>query len=161
MREIRLTRGQVTLVDDWNYEWLNQWKWCSLKARSGYYATRGVRQPDGKVQAILMHRLILGLKEGDKKCSDHKDGNGLDNRESNIRVCTYSENAGNQKPQKRQTSSIYKGVSWHQDRKKWRSYININGKIRHLGGFKNEKVAALIYDLNARKHFGQFAACNF
>ena len=110
MKKIPLTQNKFALVDDADYDWLNQFKWYARNEGQRYYACRSFRV-DGHVHHIVMHRLILGLKEGDGKITDHIDGNGLNNSRSNLRICTSAENNFNQRPQAGKTSK-YKGVHW-------------------------------------------------
>lgn len=160
MKTINLTQGQVALVDDADYNWLNQWKWCALKHHSGsFYAVRSSLL-NNKHHLIPMARQILGLKYGDKRQADHIDHNPLDNCRNNLRICTRRENQRNQKPQKN-VSSEFKGVSWNRGVKKWQSYIKINGKKKHLGYWIIEELAALAYDMVAIREHGEFACLNF
>lgn len=155
MRYIKLTQGKRALVDDWNFEELNKYKWhASKNTCGGYYAQRN---KDG--DTISMHRQILELKYGDGYQADHVNHNTLDNRERNIRVCTNAENHHNQRIT--QGSSKFKGVCWNKKSKKWQSGIMIGGIQKYLGQFNNEVVAALRYDKAARRYFGEFALCNF
>lgn len=106
-----------------------------------------------------MHREILGLMPEDPDV-DHRDGEGLNNRRSNLRLVTNSQN--NMNSQCRWGAlSKYKGVSWHKRREKWQGRIKLNGKEIYLGYFDNEKKAARAYDEAAKKHFGEFARLNF
>lgn len=104
MSEIRLTTGEVVLVDDEDYVMMSQFVWRKMVSGKLTYAIRY----EGKT-AFLMHRAILGAEKG--IVVDHRNGNGLDNRKSNLRSCTHQENMRN-----RQIygtgSSQYKGVYW-------------------------------------------------
>lgn len=91
---------------------------------------------------------------------DHINHNGLDNRKANLRIATFSENRRNSRKAK-DTSSKYKGVSWHKNNKKWHAGININGRRKHLGSFDDEIQAAKAYDEVARKYHGEFSSLNF
>ena len=92
MKHIKLTKGKSTLIDDEDFEWLNQYKWyCSVKG----YAARNVAQ-DGKKITMRMHQAIMG-KQNDKLEIDHKNGNKLDNRRDNLRICSHAENSKNRK----------------------------------------------------------------
>jgi len=182
MKRIKLTQGKFTLVDDSDYEWLNQWKWCTRKASNQeiYYATRAeyrVNHNGIKVKAgtIIMHRLIMGLVKGDGMAVDHKDHDGLNNQRHNLRVCTYSQNSMNRRSQAN-SSSRFLGVMLNNcvvrryskktkeikeyTYQSWKSYISINGKDKYLGQFKTELEAAIIYNITARKYFGEFANPN-
>jgi len=162
MKKIALTQGKTALVDDADYEWLNQWKWIANRMKTHhilYYAVRGIAIAKGKQGHQEMHRLILRLQPGDKRECDHRDGDGLNNQRSNLRICTKTQNQQNQRKQK-SGSSKYKGVSWRQDYCKWRSRIQLNGKLIHLGYFLSEKAAGTAYNQAASKHFGEFARLN-
>ena len=162
MQRIPLTQGQVALVDDGDYDWLNQWKWCADKSMSGtYYARRNPSVSGNTQHPTSMAREILGLKYEDPRHSDHINHNTLDNRRENLRVCTIHQNKMNQQPQ-RNRSSVYKGVVWRERSKKWEVNICIKGVQKYLGLHKIEEVAALVYNLAAIKYYGEeFAYLNF
>jgi len=107
----------------------------------------------GKHQRPLMHRLILGASRG--QWVDHINGDGLDNRRSNLRFCTASQNHMNAVGWSR--ISRFKGVGKTKSGKQWRAAIG----CRHLGTFADERSAALAYDVAARAMYGEFARCNF
>jgi len=168
MKEIKLTQGKVALVDDQDYEYLNQFKWYALKAVSTYYATRSKYSEKGTTS---MHREILGLTDP-KIFTDHKDHNGLNNQRNNIRECTPAQNAQNQSSR---GESLYLGVNPHISKKRYtttkgeqrehlsfgyRAAIVVDKKQRHLGKFKTEIEAAIIYNIAARKYHGEFANPN-
>ena len=160
MKRILLTQGKFAIVDDANYKRLNKHKWYAKKGRNTWYAMRSLTKPDGKQIIIRMHRELLGLEYGDKRESDHRNHNGLDNRLINLRICTGSQNQYNQKPQKN-CSSSFKGVIWRKDTHKWRSQIKINGHTIYLGCFASEVEAAKTYDRKAMELFGEYAHVNF
>lgn len=162
MREIKLTRGAVTLVDDDDYDLLMQWKWFK---HEGGYACRSYypRNESGKrlFVGIKMHRIIT-------KCPpnlqvDHINGDGLDNRKENLRVCTQHQNSLNKRKSNPETSySIYKGVTFRKDRKerRWNAQITRNNKRKHLGYFNTEIEAALAYNAAALKFEQEFTRIN-
>lgn len=156
MKEIILTQNQVALVDDADYEWLNKRKWCANKTRAHhtFYAKRYTK---GKMEC--MHRVILGLKRGDKRQCDHIDGNGLNNQRFNLRVCTIQQNQ--QCKRNLKGTSKYKGVSLNHGCRTWGVRIQVNYKRIHLGSFHSESDAARCYDKAALKYFGEFARPNF
>jgi len=154
MKEIALTQGYVALVDDEDYGWVSQWKWCALVKPHTVYATRRSARRGGKQTSIYMHRVLLGAAPGMQ--TDHINGDGLDNRRENIRQCSAQENQRNSRSHV--GSSIYKGVHWHKLGRKWQAYIKVDGRQRHLGYFSVEAVAAAAYKLAAALHFGTFAA---
>lgn len=160
MREIPLTQGQFAIVDDGDYDWLNQYKWNVLKMNGGnFYAVRSSLK-NGKQYAIYMTRFILGLEFGDSRQADHQNHNTLDNRRDNIRICTPLQNQRNQKLRSN-TSSKYKGVYWDKLKQKWGVQITINRKHKHLGYWIMEEVAALRYDMVAIREYGVFVQLNF
>lgn len=155
VKEILLTQGKVALVDNEDYDRLMQWKWWALHDRGGnWYAQARI---NGK--RTRMHRFIMGAQKG--QMLDHINGNGLDNRECNLRLCTNSQNQHNQKMRRKEASSIYKGISWYRNLEKWKAQITYNRKHMHLGYFSNEIEAARVYDKRAVELFGEFAKTNF
>lgn len=155
-REIPLTQGKVTLVDDADFDWLSQWKW---RYHSTGYAIRRRQKADGPgSENIRMHRLILSpIPEGYEP--DHIDGDGLNNQRANLRLATHSQNHANRGMQRNNTSG-FKGVSWQKKRKKWEARIRVNGHNVYLGYFDDIIEAARAYNRAAVKHFGEFARLN-
>ena len=154
MRQIELSQGKVSLVDDVDFEWLNQWKWYAWKSGNTFYALRTTK----KGTTFRIHRELLGLRFGDGRQVDHVNGNGLDNRRENLRTCTSAQNQYNQKI--RQGSSRFKGVRWSKRDKRWYARIRFNGKQIHLGTFVVEVDAAKTYNKAAIKMHGKFAKLN-
>ena len=155
-KTISLTQGKVTLVDEADYDWLNQWKW---HVRYGYAVrTQRIDKCNGKCKrvGIIMHRLIMNTPED--MDTDHISGDKLDNRRCNLRIVTTSQNVMNQK--KTRGNSKYKGVYWNKNKKKWIAQIGVNHKRRHIGQFLTEIDAALAYNEAAMKYFGEFARLN-
>lgn len=132
----------------------------------------GENRPDFKRYArksdrtkAFMHRIILSrmlgrnLKRGE--VADHIDGNGLNNKRSNLRLATYRQNGINRSADKNSTSK-YKGVSYIKSRKKWAAAIKVNDIQVNLGQYDDEKLAAQVYDAAARKYFNpEFRYLNF
>ena len=162
MKQIQLTSGQFAIVDDADYDWLNQYRWYVNKNCSGgFYAYRKIYCKNTKKQhSMAMHREILGLKKGDPQQTDHINHNTLDNRRDNIRICTPQQNHFNRKSDSN-SSSKFKGVSWYRQKEKWSVQIFVNGRLWHLGYWNIEEVAALRYDMVAIREFGEFAYLNF
>jgi len=132
MKEIELTQGLKTQVDDEDFEMLNQFRWCAGKSRNTYYASRHSPTINGKRTTIKMHHVIIGIPPVGF-VSDHEDGNGLNNRRYNLRNITNRQNCQNRK--NAPGTSKYPGVSRCKERENWEAQININGFHKHLGRF--------------------------
>ena len=153
MKEIPLTQGKVAIVDDQDYDWLNQWKWSATwcKSKGGkilWYAVRA-EGPRRSVTHIYMHRAIAA--KGSTLRVDHRDGDGLNNQRHNLRLATASQNGANKVKSLKPCSSRFKGVFRDKSKGKW---------VVHLY-FEDEVEAARAYDAAARLRFGEFACTNF
>lgn len=138
MKKIKLTQGKFALVNDEDFEWLNQYKWCVDIRKTQQYAVTRI----GKNQ-VYMHRLIMGLEKNDNKTIDHQNRNGLNNMRHNLRIATRSQNARNKKVKGyhlAKRTNKYGNIYFY-----WQSTIKINGKTTHLGYFKTKKEAARAY----------------
>lgn len=156
MKTIPLTQGMFAMVDDEDYEFLNQYKWCVSKDRGIYYAQKAINR-DGKKTTIKMHQLIIGYaKQYD---IDHADGDGLNNQRYNLRVCTHMQNNANQRIPKNNKSG-YKGVHWVNKRGKWRAEIKCGVIRKTIGQYSTKEEAAIAYNMAASKLFGQYARPN-
>ena len=147
--------GTYAMVDDADFDVLNQWKWSAEKRKGTFYAIRCVRGPGGKKATIRMHRQIVG--EGVEV--DHADGNGLNNQRTNLRACSTAKNQQNRG--RSRGASKFKGVLWDKSHGCWKAKIIIDGKRFMLGSFETEEAAARRYDQAAKAHFGEFARLNF
>lgn len=154
-KHIPLTKGYMALVDAEDYERVSQYIWSASVSKSGYArAVRGDRL--GKI--ILMHREIMCAPQG--LDVDHINGNSLDNRKANLRLCTHRQNLRNMRKPSHARSSKYKGVCWSKRRGKFISYIHgAEGRI-HLGYYPDEIDAAKAYNEAAIKYHGDFAMLN-
>ena len=154
MQQIELTQGQYAIVDDDDYDEINQFNWCF----SHGYAVRAVTISKGKRKWQRMHRLVTNCS-ADMEV-DHANHDKLDNRKSNLRVCSRSENNHNQQILTYAKSSVYKGVSFYKRIGKWQAQIKLNNKNKSLGYFTNEIDAAIAYNVAAIELFGEFALLN-
>ena len=133
MKKIPLTHGEFALVDDGDFEKINRYKW---------YANR--KTPEGQLHArrknkgntIYMHRVVMGAESG--QYVDHINHKELDNRKSNLRICTCSQNLMNARKAKNK-SSEYKGISWHKRDKRWQVNICKNNVKYFLDQIKKKK----------------------
>lgn len=151
MKIIRLTKGKVAVVDDEDYEFVSQYNWYASKTKKKYY----VKSASVGCPFTFMHQLIM-----QRAGVDHVNGNSLDNRRSNLRVCTQRENCRN-RVKRKTCSSQFKGVCLSKRSGKWDASITTKEKRRYLGRFEQEEEAAKAYDKAARDAFGEFARLNF
>ncbi len=128
MKKIKLTQNKFALVDDLDFEWLNQWKWWT---DSSGYAVRDIGGRKNK-KRILMHRFLNQTPEGFS--TDHINHNRLDNRKKNLRTLTQQKNCFNSSLSKNNKSGV-SGVSWYKNG--WVARIKINYKGIYLGRFEN------------------------
>lgn len=153
---IALSQSACAIVDSDMREELGKYKWYLAKDKCTSYAIRSVTVR-GKRTVISMHRQIMGNPRG--KEVDHINGNGLDNRESNLRVCSRSQNARN-RSHNRNSFSQLRGVGWHKKSMKWQAYIKVDGKSIHLGLFETKNEAAKAFNVACKKHFKEFSRLN-
>jgi len=151
--EIPLTRGLVAVVDDADFDAvIAAGKWHATPDKDTFYARRSIRR-DGKWRTLRMHTFLTGWS-----FVDHANGDGLDNRRSNLRPADASKNAMNKRTYRNNTSG-YKGVS--RSGPKWQAYIQMDGRQIRLGTFDTPQEAARAYDEAALALFGEFARPNF
>jgi hypothetical protein len=147
-----LAKDKSSVIDSESWELVSLFPWWAINSSGRLYAISYQRP------AILMHRLLLDCP--DDLFVDHKNGDGLDNRMQNLRICTHAENMRNRK-RCSNCSSRFKGVHWDSHEKKWRAKIGLDGRYVRLGRFNSETQAALAYDKAARQFHGEFARVNF
>jgi hypothetical protein len=151
MRTIELTQGKVALVDDDVYEWAGKVKWqARVRKRGGYYAAR-TTYISGKPTTVYLHRMIMGLKHGDKQQVDHRNGDSLDNLTKNLRTCSNTQNNQAYKRVKMGGSSTFRGVSGGKSKRRWEAKIRVKGHNITIGRFLIEIEAAKARDAYARK----------
>lgn len=154
--EIGLTRGATTKIDATDREEVAQFKWFANGTPGRFYAARH-RRVGGKQETILLHRFLMRAEVGQEV--DHRNGDTLDNRRANLRVCTHKQNGRNARTPTHNTSG-FKGVG--QRGKLWRAYLVDGGKQIHVGSsFATAEDAARAYDVEAVRRFGQYARTNF
>ncbi len=166
MKKIPLFNSECfALIDDADYDLISKFSWHLKKNKTNAYAGSNKRNKKGVWRTVKMHRIIMGLEQSDGKIVDHKDGNGLNNQRSNLRLCTPAQNCINRGKYKNK-SSKYKGVCFYKSVKGnsvwvgWGARISVQNKTIFLGTFKNEEDAAKAYNLAAEKHYKEFAKLN-
>ncbi|QMV33173.1 hypothetical protein 23F_00011 [Ralstonia phage Gerry] len=152
MAEIKTKKGEVILVDDEDFDWLNQWRWWLCNKG---YARRSYKGEDGKLVTIQMHRLIAGVTDPSIQV-DHKNGNRLDNSRENLRRCIIAENVRNRKMHAGKSTG-FKGVYAHRSGGNFHARITFDGRARYLGTFETPELAHEFYCLAADMLHGEFA----
>jgi hypothetical protein len=148
---MNLYNGEEFLIDKDDVEWASQYTW--IKSSRGYV----IRQEGRKV--VFLHRQIMNCPKG--MVVDHINGNPMDNRKSNLRICTNDENIRNRKLNKNSTTG-YKGVTFKKNNgpKKFCSRISFQRKRIQIGYFLTAKEAAIEYNKMALQLYGEFARLN-
>lgn len=141
MLKVRLDKEDEYLLE--KYSWYND---------HGY-----ARASVGNDRHEYLHRVIMDFPKGSV---DHINGDSLDNRRCNLRVCSQSQNMANQGLSKANKTG-FKGVFWRKERNKFVAYITIRRKRKHLGYFKEAIEAARAYDNAAKEAWGEYSILNF
>lgn len=144
MKTILTNHGKEIFVDDKDFEYLSKYRW---------WIGNGYPQCYFEKRVVYMHRLVMGL---DSPEIDHINRNRLDNRRSNLRFCSSSQNKANTGLWSKNNSG-YKGVGFVKSKKKWRA--RVSGE--HLGHFNTPQEAALAYDKRIKEIYGEFVFQNF
>jgi len=148
-RSIALSRGRFVWVDEQDFAIVSKHSWHCYTNNRVNYARSG---------KIRMHRLILRPPDG--MVIDHIDGDGLNNRRSNLRICTPAENSANRSIASKHG---FKGVSFKAQRKRnpWQAALKFRGQRVSLGSYPTKEDAARAYDKGALAAWGDFARLNF
>lgn len=147
---IPLTRGQIALIDKEDFDKIKNYGWYAhfKKSNNTFYAMTEIN-----TKGVQMSRLILNAHNDVQV--DHKDHNTLNNRKSNLRLCTPSQNSQNKKMQSN-NSIGYKGVYVDKRTGRYRACIRINKKLKHLGYYSTAQEAYKVYKTIAEKIHGDF-----
>jgi len=160
---IQLTQGYRGLIDDEWEIYLSAYRWFAVRKGDLVYAACFIRPNGRKRRRIYLHRMILSVELSSRDVVDHRNHDGLDNREANLRICSQKQNSWNSRPRRRKGGSRFRGVSYiagKRDPLKWRARLKSGGGDRHLGYFRTEREAAEAYNVEAKKVFGEYACLN-
>jgi hypothetical protein len=146
-------KGYSVLIDDDMAPMVLARKWHVSDRKRGIYFATSILFPDGKRRDVKLHRFIMECPPG--LLVDHRNGDHLDCRRENLRVCTIAENTRNE-PMLKTNTTGYRGVSFHKRRGKYRAYIKFNNRYIHLGYFETLEAAAEKYKKTAKELFGEF-----
>ena len=153
MKQIPLSQNKVALISDHRFDYLSQFNWSAVFDGWNWYAER----TEGE-NKIKMHREIMGATDP-MVFVDHRDNNGLNNQDENLRECTNAENQRN-RGKAWNNKSGFKGVSFDKKRYRYRAQIRAGSDPIFLGHFEDPKDAALAYNEAAKKYHGEFAFLN-
>lgn len=145
MKYLQLTKNKIAIIDDdvflpprWSFD--------------GRYAVKRIKN-----KKIYLHRFLMGHPKG--KEVDHINGNKLDCRKENLRICEKYQNQQNVKINSRNKSG-YRGISWYPSSNLWRARIQVRNEQIYLGYFEDIKLAVHVYNKAAQKYYGKFARLN-
>jgi hypothetical protein len=151
---IELSQGKYALVDADMMDIAMAYAWHYAQGK-GYEWAQATTRVDGKKTTLKLHHLVMGVPlEG--YCVDHINGNPLDNRRSNLRLCTFNQNRQSQ--HKVRGAVQYRGV--HKCGRRYRAVVTHEGRKQHLGFFDTPEEAAHAYNLKALELRGEFASLN-
>lgn len=158
MKRIALTQGLYATIDEVDFDRVSSHKWHALRQRRGIFACTMVgKKPSRK--RVYMHRYILGVEQP-TTLVDHIDHNQLNNTRSNLRLATHAQNRHNSRANDELKTSKYLGVSYCKKRSAFVAQLSVNGKRLIAGKSKDENEAAILYNIAAKLHYGEFANLN-
>jgi hypothetical protein len=145
-------KKKFIIVDDNDFDKVSKYGWC-INTGGYLIASRSINGT-----RPLLHRFITNAPK--EMWVDHANHNLLDNRKSNLRVCTIRENMRNQKLRSDNTSG-FKGLCWDKERNLWQVFIRgQKGEHKYMGRFKSRIAAARAYNIAAKSEYGKFALLN-
>ncbi|MFN7608169.1 MAG: HNH endonuclease [Ralstonia sp.] len=150
---VPLTQGYEAVIDAVDIPLVAGFGWFAIVNGRTVYAARNVSLASGKRRMMGMHRMLMGDPTGVQ--IDHRDGNGLNNRKTNIRIATPAQNQHNQRRRRDNTSGL-KGVTWHKASAKWQARVWSGGKRIYLGLFDTPEAAHDMYAEAVCRFHGEF-----
>lgn len=154
--KIEISKDVFILIDDEDVLLFINRRWHPFRNRkNGLIYVRGWDKLGKK--KVFLHKEVM--KDFSKNPIDHINGNTLDNRKCNLRICSTKDNIRNRTKHKNNTSG-YKGVYKVAKCDSWKAMIGVDKKRIYLGRFKTKEEAALAYNHAAIKYFGEFANLN-
>ena len=160
MAYLELTKGFKTRLDAKDADAMGAFNWYAQTGsgnRKRMYAARRVGgRLNGKI--IYLHRILTGAKTHQQV--DHINGDSLDNRRRNLRLCSHGQNRMNSLRYSSNTSG-FKGVSFRKDTGMWDCRLTVKGRQIIGGCFKTAELAAHAYDRLSKKYHGKFGYLNF
>lgn len=151
------------IIDIKNIDKIKKYKWYALKRKNHFIVCTNIPRKNcnltRKKSFEYLANIIMDFNSSHYRMIDHIDRNSLNNRESNFRICSQSQNLQNRKAPSNNTSG-FKGVSWNKKDKRWRAEICSNKKRRILGHFKDKNEAVVAYNKAALKYHNDFACLN-
>lgn len=156
---VPLADGRFAIVDSDDAAYVGQWNWCVTAGGGGDwpYATRSVQVGHGRSHrrriTVRLHRDLMGAADGTEV--DHINGNTLDNRRSNLRMATSSQNKWNTRL-RRDNRTGYRGVRKRSDCERWAAEIAYKGRRTYLGSFPTPEAANAAYSAAADRLYGEF-----
>lgn len=148
---VPLTKGYEAVIDAADVDLVSAYSWRALVRKDTVYAQAQTARPNRV--ALLLHRVVIGAPSG--LHVDHKDGDGLNNRQSNLRLATRGENSRNCRLSRANTSGL-KGASYDKRSRRWQSYIRVKGKMKHLGLYDSAEAAHRAYCRASETLHGDF-----
>lgn len=156
MARLELSKGQHAIIDDCDVDAASKHRWHATESYSkngrhiGWYAKTEIGR-----RTTYLHRWLLDAPVG--TLVDHINGDKLDNRRANLRLCTRAQNCTNRVTPIGVTG--FRGV--FRDRHWFRARLWANGEVHRLGYFTTPEAAARAYDAGALRLHGEFACLNF
>ena len=155
-KRIPLSRGLFAVVDAHDFKAISGFKWCATVSGGKTYAHRRAKTIDGRRSLVSMHRVIMGVQDGPSSVHvDHINGDTLDNRRCNLRLCKPGENSRNLKAARAATG--LRGVSKTRGGK-WRVRIRLDHELIEVGTFDTERDASVAYCFASKCLHGEFGS---